>query len=209
MTLPVSLILQPSITPWSRRAEAFEDLLGIFGSAMDHSRARKWLRAFAKADFSELPPVITLSAEHMPGLWGGYSREKNRIYLSADCPPKYLAEVLIEEVGHFLDRELCASETLGEEGARFAALVLCRIPSAEQLAAWASDEGLGWVSDESGARGGGEEEIRRRWRKEKQRAQQIRGIIRQEQKKARQPASRLQRCRGIVGAYWKKTTQPK
>ncbi|MCX6972879.1 MAG: calcium-binding protein [Verrucomicrobia bacterium] len=150
MTSSVSLILQPIITPWSQRARALEDLLGIFGSAMNHSRARKWLRAFANADFSELPPVVTLSAERMPGLWGGYSREKNRIYLSTDCPPEHLAEVLLEEIGHFLDRELCDSETPGEEGARFAALVLGEVPSFEQLAVWAADEGLGWVRDESG-----------------------------------------------------------
>ena len=151
MTLPVSLILQPSITPWSLRAEAFEDLLGIYGSKMDQSRAIKWLQSFAEGDFSGLPPVITLSAERMPGLWGGYSREKNRIYLSAECPPERVAEVLLEEVGHFLDREFCAEETPGEEGARFAAMVLGITPTATQISAWQAEEGWGVVYDEHNA----------------------------------------------------------
>ena len=99
MTSLVSLILQPSITQWSQRTGALEDLLGIYGSAMDQTRAKQWLRAFAEADFSGLPPVIILSAERMPELWGGYSREKNRIYISSDCPPEHLAAVLLEEVG--------------------------------------------------------------------------------------------------------------
>jgi hypothetical protein len=150
MTSLVSLILQPSITQWSQRSGALEDLLGIYGSAMDQTRAKQWLRAFAEADFSGLPPVITLSAERMPGLWGGYSREKNRIYISSDCPPEHLAAVLLEEVGHFLDRELCVCETTGEEGARFAAVVLGEQPSAEQLASWAADEGFSWVLDQGG-----------------------------------------------------------
>jgi Ca2+-binding RTX toxin-like protein len=60
----------------------------------------------------------------MPGLWGGYSRDTREIYLSADCPQELLSAVLIEEIGHFLDQELCSEETPGEEGARFAAAVL-------------------------------------------------------------------------------------
>jgi Ca2+-binding RTX toxin-like protein len=60
----------------------------------------------------------------MPGLWGGYSRDTREIYLSADCPAELRSAVLIEEIGHFLDQELCSEETPGEEGARFAAAVL-------------------------------------------------------------------------------------
>jgi Ca2+-binding RTX toxin-like protein len=60
----------------------------------------------------------------MPELWGGYSRDTREIYLSADCPDEILSAVLIEEVGHFLDQELCAEETPGDEGARFASLVI-------------------------------------------------------------------------------------
>jgi hypothetical protein len=35
------------------------------------------------------------------------------------CPHENLPAVLIEEIGHFLDQELCSEETPGEEGARF------------------------------------------------------------------------------------------
>ncbi len=148
MNLPVSLILLPFLSAWSRRAGAMEDLRCIFGSAMDSERAAQWLHKFQQGDFAELPPVVTLEAERMPGLWGGYSREKNRIYLSAECPPERVAEVLLEEVGHFLDRALCAEETPGEEGACFAALVLGIAPTAAQRAAWRSEEGWGVVYDE-------------------------------------------------------------
>ena len=60
----------------------------------------------------------------MPGLWGGYSRDLRRIFLSADCPEDLQTAVLLEEIGHFLDQELCTEETPGEEGAHFAAVVL-------------------------------------------------------------------------------------
>jgi Ca2+-binding RTX toxin-like protein len=74
----------------------------------------------------------------MPGLWGGYSRDTREIYLSADCPTELLSGVLIEEIGHFLDQELCSEETPGEEGALFAAAVLglplCDASSDDSLA---------------------------------------------------------------------------
>jgi Ca2+-binding RTX toxin-like protein len=74
----------------------------------------------------------------MPGLWGGYSRDTREIYLSADCPAELLSAVLIEEIGHFLDQELCSEETPGEEGALFAAVVLglplCDASSDDSLA---------------------------------------------------------------------------
>ena len=135
---------------WSRRDSSFQDLLDIFGSAMDQASAKRWLQAFSKGEFSGLPPVVTLSAERMPDLWGGYSREKNRIYLSVDCPPELVDAVLLEEIGHFLDHELCAEETPGEEGARFASIVLGKTPSVGELASWSGDEGWAVVYDGSG-----------------------------------------------------------
>jgi Ca2+-binding RTX toxin-like protein len=91
---------------------------------MDWACAFKYIAAFRRADFSLLPPVRILSSSEMPGLWGGYSRDTREIYLSADCPQELLSAVFIEEIGHFLDQEICAEETPGEEGARFAAAVL-------------------------------------------------------------------------------------
>ena len=138
-----------SLQKWSLQPQAINELIALFGPGVDKKLALSWLRAFTDGDFSGLPPVITLPSECMPGLWGGYSREKNRIYLSVDCPPELVDAVLIEEVGHFLDRELCAHETPGEEGARFAALVLGFQPTAAELQNWQTDEGWSWVFEES------------------------------------------------------------
>ena len=109
---------------WASKPSAEADLEGIYGPRLDWATAFKHIDAFRRADFSLLPAIHTLPAADMPGLWGGYSRDTREIYLSADCPQELLSAVLIEEIGHFLDQELCAEETPGEEGARFAALVL-------------------------------------------------------------------------------------
>jgi len=122
---PVDLTktLQP-LSFWASNPSAEADLESIFGPRLDWVTAFKHIDAFYRADFSFLPAIHTLPAADMPGLWGGYSRDTREIYLSADCPRENLSAVLIEEIGHFLDQELCSEETLGEEGARFAALVL-------------------------------------------------------------------------------------
>ena len=116
-------ILLP-LASWAFRPSAEADLESIFGPRLNWAAAFKQLAAFRQADFSLIPPVRILSSSDMPGLWGGYSRDTREIYLSADCPAELLSAVLIEEIGHFLDQELCSEETPGEEGARFAAAVL-------------------------------------------------------------------------------------
>ena len=109
---------------WASKPSAEADLEGIYGPRLDWATTFKHIAAFRRTDFSLLPAIHTLPAADMPGLWGGYSRDTREVYLSADCPQEHLSAVLIEEIGHFLDQELCAEETPGEEGARFAALVL-------------------------------------------------------------------------------------
>jgi Ca2+-binding RTX toxin-like protein len=116
-------LLKP-LSQWASSPAAEADLESIFGPRLDWAAAFKHLAAFRRADFSVLPAIRTLPATDMPGLWGGYSRDTREIYLSADCPRELLSAVLIEEIGHFLDQELCSEETPGEEGARFAVAVL-------------------------------------------------------------------------------------
>ena len=124
--MPQALLKNPLqlLSLWASNSSAEADLETIFGPRLNWPSAFKHLDAFRRADFSLLPPVRTLPAADMPGLWGGYSRDTREIYISSDCPQALLPSVLVEEIGHFLDQELCSEETPGEEGARFAAAVL-------------------------------------------------------------------------------------
>jgi hypothetical protein len=109
---------------WALSQQAEADLETIFGSDINWPAAYRWLDCFRKEDYSGIPPVFTLPATDMPGLWGGYSRGTNEIYISDGCPPSQASAVLIEEIGHFLDQQLCRFETPGDEGAKFAACIL-------------------------------------------------------------------------------------
>jgi hypothetical protein len=121
---------------WAAGATAEADLESIYGRHLHWPTALRHLDAFQHGDFSALPPIAILPSAQMPGLWGAYSRDTRGIYLSDDCPHDLLPAVLLEEIGHFLDQELCSTETPGDEGALFAAAVLgLEIPNPNALAA--------------------------------------------------------------------------
>ena len=127
---------------WASQSHAERDLESIFGTSINWACAYKHLAYFQDGDFSILPPLSVLPPEDMPGLWGGYSRDLRHIFVSADCPPDLVSSVLIEEIGHFLDQELCDQETPGEEGALFSSIVLKSKLEPETLAEWSQIESL-------------------------------------------------------------------
>jgi Ca2+-binding RTX toxin-like protein len=137
----ICVVHQP-LQNWALSLDCEVDLEQIFGAKIDWASAYKHLDAFRKGDFSLLPPVVTLPPEDMPELWGGYSRELGQIFISSDCPPHLQTEILLEEIGHFLDQELCTEETPGDEGVLFANLVLQRAPEPNELKEWASEKNL-------------------------------------------------------------------
>jgi hypothetical protein len=82
---------------------------------------------WAAAEFSGLPPVELLPAASMAGAAGAYALSSGTIYLNADwlanASAAQVLAVLTEELGHHLDGLLNTSDTPGDEGAMFAALV--------------------------------------------------------------------------------------
>lgn len=118
------LDLTETLRNWANSSQAEKDLETVFGQALHWPSAYRHLDAFRRGDFTLLPPVEVLEDAAMPGLWGGYSRDLRLVFLSEDCPEDLQTAVLLDEIGHFLDQELCTEETPGEEGAYFAALIL-------------------------------------------------------------------------------------
>ena len=109
---------------WASSPQAEKNLETVFGDALDWAAAYRHLAFLKRGDFSLLPPIDVLAGTSMPTLWGGYSRDLQTVFLSADCPQDLIVPVLLEEIGHFFDQQFCAEETPGDEGAVFSALVL-------------------------------------------------------------------------------------
>jgi serralysin len=99
--------------------------------------------ARAEAIIGDLLAGQTPAIEIVPdlgGARGAYSNELDRIYLSESWVtanadnPQAIAEVLLEELGHSIDRRLNTSDSAGDEGELFAALVQGRTLSDQELA---------------------------------------------------------------------------
>jgi peptidoglycan/xylan/chitin deacetylase (PgdA/CDA1 family) len=93
--------------------------------------------------------VSELAAGHLPkikvvadlgGASGAYAADNNTIYLSQrfllanQNQPQAIADVLLEEIGHSIDKRLNVTDTSGDEGELFAALVNNRTLSPGELA---------------------------------------------------------------------------
>jgi Ca2+-binding RTX toxin-like protein len=97
--------------------------------------ARTWLNN----DFSILDRVEILSAQRLRGANGAYAAATDTIYLSAEFVRdnqnnlETIASVLLEEIGHRIDRQLNTVDTQGDEGEYFAAEVLNRNLTVDRL----------------------------------------------------------------------------
>ncbi|MBD2491991.1 calcium-binding protein, partial [Aulosira sp. FACHB-615] len=85
--------------------------------------------AWLAEDFSIIPQIAIYNAAAINGANGAYGTFTNRIYLSWEflqvnqANPENLVGLLLEEIGHRVDNVLNNSDSAGDEGAIFSALV--------------------------------------------------------------------------------------
>jgi Ca2+-binding RTX toxin-like protein len=98
-----------------------------FGTQYNRSGAEILRLQWLSGDFSQLPQVEILDSNILGGANGAYASSENKIYLSANFVVTSTAETLVgtllEEIGHFVDAHINLSDSAGDEGAIFAALV--------------------------------------------------------------------------------------
>ena len=111
-----------------------------FGSNYNQTVANQLFTALSQGDFSALPEVKILSNEVLGATNGAYSASKNQIYLNERFliananNVKEIADVLIEEIGHFIDAQINTVDSAGDEGDIFTHLVQGKSLSKEALA---------------------------------------------------------------------------
>ncbi|MFM6897556.1 MAG: FG-GAP repeat domain-containing protein, partial [Microcystis panniformis] len=109
-----------------------------FGTSYDVVKATQLRQQWQSRDFSQLPP-ITVQDFGNSGIFGAYSSSTNRIYISQTLidsgDATTLSAVLLEEIGHFIDAQINSSDTPGDEGQLFSALVRGEVLTGEQIAA--------------------------------------------------------------------------
>jgi Ca2+-binding RTX toxin-like protein len=111
----------------------------VFGDDWTAKEGRKLMKRLASDDQSKTPlfNLEILSGSKLKAQ-GAFAAQTNTIYLSKQFlkrnagNPDAVATVLLEEIGHYIDAQLNQSETPGDEGSLFAALVEGRNLSKQQ-----------------------------------------------------------------------------
>ena len=116
-------------------ATAVADVTGVLTSfAADPLFAEKFGLVFGTVVSAEqflqlvavLPEIEVLTDGELNGALGAFSAQTGKIYLSAGLvtgDSARLRSVLIEEIGHFVDAQVNSTDTAGDEGELFSALV--------------------------------------------------------------------------------------
>jgi hypothetical protein len=111
--------------------------------------------AWAAGDCSKLPRIEVRSRSHLNGANGAYAAALDRIFISEEFlnqnagnmgAASLTARVILEEIGHAVDGRLNESDSPGDEGAIFAALVLGESLDAKTLQALKTEDDTGVIN---------------------------------------------------------------
>ena len=110
------------------RSQNFWTILGTaFGSSYNRLKAESILAQWKSKKFSALPNIEVVSGTVLGTARAGYAATQNKIYLSdtflKTATVNQIQAILLEEIGHYLDAQINLTDTRGDEGEYFSALV--------------------------------------------------------------------------------------
>jgi hypothetical protein len=125
--------VKDNLTEFAASPSFETDMLTVFGESADVDLGETIIDALAVGE--DLPQIIVVPVERMNGANGGFDSLTGTVYLAdslinpnsviASETKQFpnLANVLTEELGHYIDSKLNLIDTPGDEGALFGALV--------------------------------------------------------------------------------------
>jgi Ca2+-binding RTX toxin-like protein len=132
------------------QSDGFWANLETFGANYDVVKATELRQHWQSRDFSQLPSIEVLSDEVLGTANGAYSSSTNKIYLSASflntVSPAAIVNVILEEIGHYVDAQINQVDSAGDEGAIFAELVQGNSLSEEAFAYMKAEDDRGVIS---------------------------------------------------------------
>ena len=130
----VSSVLAAGLTTVYQQLTAFAGLESfwtnfdsIFGTGYNIAVASSLRSQWQSGNFSQLPTIEVIDDQILGNARGAYGSSTNVIYLAASlvetASPQQLEAVILEEIGHFVDAQVNATDTAGDEGELFSAIV--------------------------------------------------------------------------------------
>ena len=121
------------------------DLIAAFGSNFDSNLGLATIESLTENNFDELQ-IEVIPSQKIANGQGAYLSGTNTIYLSEEFVtenidnPNAIANILIEEIGHYIDCKGNLEDAPGDEGAIFASLVRENDLSTEELTALRTED---------------------------------------------------------------------
>ncbi|GBL17005.1 hypothetical protein MTo_04332 [Microcystis aeruginosa NIES-1211] len=125
--LPILPVVDDVLFDFAQSDGFWANLETAFGTSYDVVKATELRQQWQSRNFSQLPPIELLSDEVLGTANGAYSSSTNKIYLSASflntASSAAIVNVILEEIGHYVDAQINPVDSAGDEGAIFAELV--------------------------------------------------------------------------------------
>lgn len=133
--------------------ENFSDKIRLaFGENFNNDRLESIRQEWIDGNFSNLPDLEVRSAKEINHANGAFDALNNKIYLSQEYinenanNPQVITDVLLEEIGHFVDAKINLLDTPGDEGKIFAALVQDTNLSESTIEAWKLENDIATIT---------------------------------------------------------------
>ncbi len=125
--LPILPVVDDVLFNFAQSDDFWANLAIAFGTSYDVVKATQLRQQWKSRNFSQIPPIEVLSDEVLGTANGAYSSSTNKIYLSASflntASSAAIINVILEEIGHYVDAQINQVDSAGDEGAIFAELV--------------------------------------------------------------------------------------
>ena len=123
------VISQQFLSQFAESDVFLQKATSIFGSNFDTEKLSYFRQSWLNGDFESLPEIEIRSQEDLNGANGAFAVSTNKIYLSEEYITQNsfnsgaIVDVLLEEIGHFVDANINEIDTAGDEGEIFSAVV--------------------------------------------------------------------------------------
>jgi hypothetical protein len=135
--LPILPVVDDVLFNFAQSDGFWANLAIAFGTSYDVVKATELRQQWQSRNFSQIPPIEVLSDEVLGTANGAYSSSTNKIYLSASflntASSAAIINVILEEIGHYVDAQINLVDSAGDEGAIFSELVSGESLSSQQL----------------------------------------------------------------------------
>jgi len=116
------------LTAFATDETVVQKLSVAFGDRFDTTKLNYLLSQWASRNFIDVPAIELLPRTEINQANGAFAAQTNAIYLSQEYVSRNakntraIANVLLEEIGHFIDSQINTLDSPGDEGAIFSAL---------------------------------------------------------------------------------------